>query len=608
MSIPGSVNPLFLGAAGQATGGGEYQIERSVRFNSPDSAYLSRTPASSGNRKTWTWAGWVKRSGLSSRSTLFGAGTSINDWSNFAFESDDAIQMVRVGPGGGSTIYRKSTAVFRDSSAWYHIVLAWDTTQATANDRVKIYINGLQITAFSSVSNPSQNYDEAFFNTTTAHAIGRSEGNSDNYAYFSGYLADIHFIDGQALDPSSFGEFDTNGVWQPIDASGLTYGTNGFRLPFSDNSTAAALGTDTSSNGNTWTVNNFAVGGTGSYLSGFSGDAAWSGAPRKNAFDGSISTYWQVDQPSANTLYSSTWTAASSIPFTTLRVYAYPEYGYGQGGYWKINGVTMPNQIGGAGWYTPTGIGSSLSTIELTAKNNGSTYEWCRLYAIEIDGVILIDSSIVGPGNDSLVDTPTNGSQVDTGVGGEVVGNYCTLNPLVNPGGSTLSNGNLDCVTTYGNSGRVVGSIAVSSGKWYWEVVKTGGSAGQLVGIAPASDFTLDEPGKTSNSFAYYTDGGKYSNSTLSSYGSSWTTGDVIGVALDLDTGTIVFYKNNTSQGTAFSGLSGNFVAAISDDTGGGSTNFSINFGQRPFAYPLSGFKALCTTNLPSQRLLTAAR
>jgi hypothetical protein len=169
----------------------------------------------------------------------------------------------------------------------------------------------------------------------------------------------------------------------------------------------------------------------------------------------------------------------------------------------------------------------------------------------------------------------------------------------VNPGGSTLSNGNLDCVTTYGNSGRVVGSIAVSSGKWYWEVVKTGGSAGQLVGIAPASDFTLDEPGKTSNSFAYYTDGGKYSNSTLSSYGSSWTTGDVIGVALDLDAGTIVFYKNNASQGTAFSGLSGNFVAAISDDTGGGSTNFSINFGQRPFAYPLSGFKALCTTNLP---------
>jgi hypothetical protein len=160
---------------------------------------------------------------------------------------------------------------------------------------------------------------------------------------------------------------------------------------------------------------------------------------------GIISTFWQVDQPSSNVLYSSTWTAASSIPFTTLRVYVFPEYGYGVGAYWKINGVTMPNQTGSAGWYTPTGVGSSLSTIELTAKNNGSTYEYGRLYAIEINGVILVDSSIVGAGNDSLVDCPTNGSQTDTGAGGEVVGNYCTWNPLNKGVNTTLANGNLDC-------------------------------------------------------------------------------------------------------------------------------------------------------------------
>jgi hypothetical protein len=91
--------------------------------------------------------------------------------------------------------------------------------------------------------------------------IGVEDSSSLDTGYykFDGYLADIHFIDGQALDPTSFGEFDTNGVWQPIDASGLTYGTNGFHLPFSDNSTAAALGTDTSGNSNTWTVNNISV-------------------------------------------------------------------------------------------------------------------------------------------------------------------------------------------------------------------------------------------------------------------------------------------------------------------------------------------------------------
>jgi hypothetical protein len=112
------------------------------------------------------------------------------------------------------------------------------------------------VTSFSSSTDPSLNYD-GYINNTGSHSIGRT--GLLNALYLDAYLADIHFIDGQALDPTSFGEFDTNGVWQPIDASGLTYGTNGFHLPFSNNSTAAALGTDTSSNGNTWTVNNISV-------------------------------------------------------------------------------------------------------------------------------------------------------------------------------------------------------------------------------------------------------------------------------------------------------------------------------------------------------------
>jgi hypothetical protein len=136
-------------------------------------------------------------------------------------------------------------------SAWYHCVISVDTTAATASDRAKIYINGVE-QSLSTSTYPSQNYD-TYWNLSLEHNVGRYGGATQ---FYDGLLADIHFIDGQALTPSSFGEFDTNGVWQPIDASGLTYGTNGFHLPFSDNSTAAALGTDTSSNGNTWTVNN----------------------------------------------------------------------------------------------------------------------------------------------------------------------------------------------------------------------------------------------------------------------------------------------------------------------------------------------------------------
>ena len=252
MSIIGS--NILAGASGQAGGGGAYEISRSVRFNSSDSAYLSRTPASAGNRKTWTWAGWVKRSGLGDTSALFGIGAGGGNSEPFAFDSSDRLWFVQGNP---IITYRISTSVYRDISAWYHIVLTLDTTQATADDRIKIYVNGQQVVSFSTLNNPAQNTDLPW-NAAELHAIGSDHDGFSARWHFNGYLADIHFIDGQALDPSSFGEFDTNGVWQPIEYAG-TYGTNGFHLPFSDNSTAAALGTDTSSNGNTWTVNNISV-------------------------------------------------------------------------------------------------------------------------------------------------------------------------------------------------------------------------------------------------------------------------------------------------------------------------------------------------------------
>jgi hypothetical protein len=250
MSIIGS--NILAGASGQAGGAGAYEVERSVRFNSSDSAYLSRTPAVAGDRRTWTWAGWVKLSSVTTAPSLFmcrnGGGDS--GVSDFIINSDGTV----VFTGAANTFFT-TTQVLRDFSAWYHLVLSVDTTDATAGNRIRFYLNGSQVTTFNNSYNPTQNFELAI-NQAAEHDIGGKPAVGE---FFNGYLADIHFVDSQALDPSSFGEFDANGVWQPIDASGLTYGTNGFHLPFSDNSTAAALGTDTSGNSNTWTVNNISV-------------------------------------------------------------------------------------------------------------------------------------------------------------------------------------------------------------------------------------------------------------------------------------------------------------------------------------------------------------
>jgi hypothetical protein len=237
-------------------GGGGYTIERSLRFSSSDSAFLSRTPASSGNRKTWTWAGWVKRctGNASNHDRWFAvSGTATDTCFFIGFGDTDDKLYVQFGYVPNYKLI--TSAVFRDPSAWYHVVLSVDVTQSTASSKVKVYINGIEQTNFSTDQRSSiSNQDWGINKSGLEHTIGRSFS-----SYLNGYLADIHFIDGQALDPTSFGEYDTNGVWQPKAFSGGSFGTNGFRLPFSDNSTAAALGTDTSGNSNSWTPNNFSV-------------------------------------------------------------------------------------------------------------------------------------------------------------------------------------------------------------------------------------------------------------------------------------------------------------------------------------------------------------
>ena len=253
--IPGSANPLLLKSAAAAAGG--YQIQRSLRFNSSDSGFCSRTPAVAGNRRTWTWSSWIKRGALGTTQVLFFAGvhTTFTDSAqiNLQFTSGDKLRLET-----GATALRVTTQVFRDPSAWYHIVLQVDTTQSSASNQFKLYINGTQITTFDTLNGVIQNTDLAI-NNNVAHNIGAVA--AANTSYLSAYLAETYLIDGQALDYTSFTEVSaTTGQLVPIAYTG-TYGTNGFQLKFADNSsnTASTLGKDTSGNSNNWTPNNLSV-------------------------------------------------------------------------------------------------------------------------------------------------------------------------------------------------------------------------------------------------------------------------------------------------------------------------------------------------------------
>jgi hypothetical protein len=453
----GIVDNALMGASGQSG----YNLTRSLRTRASASANLTRTPASSSNQKTWTFSAWVKRGQLGTVQNILTARYPTASWFILGFQSDDTIT---VAVTAGSSVGSYTSAVFRDPAAWYHIVLAFDSTQATAANRTKLYVNAVQQT-FAFTNYPTLNTDYQI-NQNVQHTLSGYSGQ-----YFDGYMTEINFIDGQALTPSSFGSTNTiTGVWQPKKYAG-TYGTNGFYLPFTDNSALTTssnvgLGKDFSGNGNYWTTNN----------------------------------------------------------------------------------------------------------ISITA---GATY-------------------------DSMTDVPTLTSTT--------AANYCVLNPLsYDTNTYTLSNANL----TFAGARTATGTyyarstMAVSSGKWYWEVVPTDVGSGPniIVGIQDASTTaTTAGANLLLNGYGYGADGYKNNNAgQTAGYGATWTNGDVIGIALDLDGGTITFYKNNASQGVAYSSITGTYCPVVSMSTGGVARTVagSINFGQRPFTYTApTGFLPLNTYNI----------
>lgn len=237
-----------------------FTVSNSLRFRASASANITRTFASNGTRTTWTWSGWVKRGALGSNQCILGGGTSGSNYFTMWFTSGDIIQINEYQ--GANNVDLQTTQVFRDPSGWYHIVLVYDTTQSTSSNRVKLYVNGSQVTALSTATYPSQNFT-SLINSTTTNYMARINSSYSSY-YLDGYLAEVNFVDGSALTPSSFGTTDpTTGVWTYQKYSG-SYGTNGYYLSFSDTSALttssnAGLGKDFSGNGNYWTTNNISI-------------------------------------------------------------------------------------------------------------------------------------------------------------------------------------------------------------------------------------------------------------------------------------------------------------------------------------------------------------
>ena len=213
------------------------------------STSLSRTPSSAGNRKTFTISLWTKLSNISTaRKVFINAGTATpftNDAQTELQYRDNQIKF-----GGGADNILITTALYRDVSAWYHIVLSVDTTQATASDRLKLYVNGEQVTAFATANYPSQN-DNYAFNNNVIHYIGSNLDGASSF--FDGNMAHFNSIDGTAYPASTFGETDSlTGIWVPKTSPSVTYGTNGFFLKFAS---SGSMGTDSSGNSNNFTVN-----------------------------------------------------------------------------------------------------------------------------------------------------------------------------------------------------------------------------------------------------------------------------------------------------------------------------------------------------------------
>ena len=685
------------------TKGGDYNLENSLRFRSSANAYLSRTPATAGNRQTLTYSCWFKLG--STELHLLETGNVSSTLAGIVSLTDGTIRIQDFV--SSSQQYKLITAqVFRDPSSWYHLVFVLDTTNAISTDRLRLYINGSRVTSFSTEVYPALSYSGTL-NTAEVTSIGSRSYNLS--AYGDQYLTEINFVDGQALTASDFGETnETTGVWQPIEYTS-TYGTNGFYLPFNDASSVAALGFDNSGNSNNWTPNNISVyggtstsfstvgttswtapagvtsikylvvaggggggsattgvnmgggGGAGGLLQGTlevtpgssytvtigSGGAAntnggdsvlgtitatgggygarnvvGSTAPSNGGSGGGASAY--ASNPGSGIAGQGFSGGTSAGSNTAAGGGGSSEVGGsvsggtvggkgGDGTNLSISGSSVTyaggggggaysGETGGAGGSGGGGAGGSNATDGANATGYGSggggagQYGNTRIGGSGSSGIVVIsygNSSTY----DSMTDVPT--------LTDEDTANYAVFNPLMptSVSNTTFTDGNLKIVPG-GNQASYygLGTIGLKSGKWYFE--SQGNRAG--TGTSFRIGFSKNQ-GVANADIAIYNATGNYEiEGTTITGKATYTNGDIIGTAVDLDSNTIEFFKNNTSQGSV-SFSSGEWYphARIYASSSYTTNNIIFNFGQRPFAYtPPTGYLKLNTFNLPDSSIV----
>ena len=238
------------GNVASATASTGYDVDNSLRFHSDDSSSLSDSYSSNGNQKTWTWSAWIKRAKLGSSMFLFESYASGAHHSHIYISSGNALGVYTAN----GNVSWSSSNLLRDITSWYHICVAADTTQGSSTDRLKMYINNKEV-SYASYGTIGQNNNFEFNGNGSTAYIGRRNAGD----YFDGYMAEVCWVDGTALTPSSFGEYDSKSpqIWKPKDLSDITFNSpHSYYMEFKNSS---ALGTDSSGQSNTFTANNLAA-------------------------------------------------------------------------------------------------------------------------------------------------------------------------------------------------------------------------------------------------------------------------------------------------------------------------------------------------------------
>jgi len=684
------VNPKQLASAA---------INKSLRFKSSTAASLSRTFITPTSAKAWTWSGWVKRSKVGSAQSIFIStlgGASVAQGASY-FTSTDAIQIYDYN-GSAYTFEVTTTRLFKDTSAWYHLVFVYDSAAATALNRLRIYVNGTQITSFSSPTYPALNADSAGLNRAYTHYLSQPNGQS-----FDGYMADVHFVDGQGLTPASFGTFDANNNWAPTPYAG-TYGINGFKLNFNDARSPTTAANDVSGNANHWTPSQYgwntaptvtnapnvlyygnpgtytwtapagvtsvtylvvaggggggdgvptrttgAGGGAGGMLTGtlsvtpstsYTVTVGSGGNPGTSPTNGTNSVFASIttvgggfgahggqNGATGGTGGSGGGTSGPWAGGTTAGGLGTAGQGNnggvasqfsmsGGGGAGQVGGNSSPGGYGGNGltnsitgvsvYYagggggsigglggggrqadTPSSGNAALPGTDGLGGGGGGGSNPTTAAARGGSGVVILSytnaGSFVGNGanssnnNDSVLNTPVDKVDPD----GNAVGNYATWNS-----NSFVSEGGLKL---FGTAATSSATLAPTTGKWYAEFTCIYGTVGDT------NTFYING----GNIALYGASGNSYYNSTWNSYGSSYGNNDIIGCAVDMNAGTVTFYKNGVAQPTLRGNANGPLVFLSANSAANSNSGYLANFGQSPFAYtPPAGFKALNTKNL----------